>query len=50
MAEKIKQEQSSAEKKDESITLTEKIVAAFLIGYVIALIWLTGSSHWLGIW
>jgi hypothetical protein len=50
MAEEIKQEKLAAEKKDDSITLTEKIVTAVLIGYVIALIWLTGSSHWLGIW
>jgi hypothetical protein len=42
MAEEIKQE--------FSITLTEKIVMVVLIGYVIALIWLVGSSHWLGIW
>jgi len=32
------------------MTLTEKIVTAVLIGYVISLIWLAGSSHWFGIW
>ncbi|MGD0169249.1 MAG: hypothetical protein ABSE54_05965 [Smithella sp.] len=42
MAEEIKQ--------DPSITLTEKIVTVVLIGYVIALIWLAGSSQWFGIW
>ena len=42
MAEEIKQK--------PSITLTEKIVMVVLIGYVISLIWLVGSKHWLGIW
>lgn len=50
MAEERKKEKPAAEKKDEPITLKEKIVTAVLIGYVISLIWLTGSSHWLGIW
>lgn len=46
----VKQEQPAAEKKDAPITLTEKIVTAILIAYVISLIWLAGSSHWFGIW
>jgi hypothetical protein len=50
MAEKTKQQQPAAEKKDSPATLTEKIAAALLIGYVISLIWLAGSSHWYGIW
>jgi len=50
MAEEIKQEQPGAAKKDGPMTLTEKIVTAGLIAYVISLIWLAGSSHWFGIW
>jgi hypothetical protein len=50
MAEEIKQEQPSAEQKDGPMTLTEKIVTAILIAYVISLIWLAGSSHWYNIW
>jgi len=42
MAEEIKQK--------PSINLTEKIATVVLIGYVISLIWLAGSSHWFGIW
>ncbi len=37
-------------KNKPPITLTEKIATALLIAYVISLIWLAGSSHWLGIW
>jgi uncharacterized ion transporter superfamily protein YfcC len=52
MVEEINQKQptSSDEKKDAPMTLTEKIVTAILIAYVISLIWLAGSSHWYGIW
>jgi len=50
MVEEINKEQLNADKNDAPATLTEKIVAALLIGYVISLIWLTGSSHWFGIW
>jgi len=50
MGEEIKQEQPSAEQKDGPMTLTEKIVTAVLIAYLISLIWLAGSSHWYGIW
>jgi hypothetical protein len=50
MVEEKKQEQSAPEKKDEPITLTEKIVTIVLIAYLISLIWLAGSSHWFGIW
>jgi len=49
MAEEIKQEQAD-EKKDQPITLTEKIVTVLLIAYLISLIWLAGSSHWFNIW
>ncbi|MBN1365663.1 MAG: hypothetical protein JW976_12710 [Syntrophaceae bacterium] len=53
MAEEIKQEEPAAEdkeKQEQPMTLTEKIVTAILIAYVISLIWLAGSSHWFGIW
>jgi hypothetical protein len=50
MAEEIKQGQPDAAKIDGPMTLTEKIVTAVLIAYVISLIWLAGSSHWFGIW
>jgi hypothetical protein len=52
MTEESKQDQPAAEnnKDNEPITLTEKIVTAILIAYVISLIWLAGSSHWFGIW
>ncbi len=50
MAEEKKQDQSPPEKKDAPMTLTEKIVTAVLIAYLISLIWLAGSSHWFGIW
>ena len=50
MVEEIKQKQPDTEKKDGPMTLTEKIVTGVLIGYVISLIWLAGSSHWFGIW
>ncbi len=53
MTEEMKQEQPAVEnkeKQEQPITLTEKIVTVILIGYVISLIWLAGSSHWFGIW
>jgi uncharacterized ion transporter superfamily protein YfcC len=53
MTEEIKQKKPVAESKEEKeqpITLTQKIVVAVLIGYVISLIWLVGSKYWLGIW
>ncbi|MGP8154647.1 MAG: hypothetical protein ACLQBQ_11025 [Smithella sp.] len=53
MAEEIKQKQPVADNKEEQeppITLTEKIATVVLIGYLISLIWLAGSSHWFGIW
>jgi hypothetical protein len=37
-------------KQEPSPTLTEKITTVIIICYLIALIWLTGSQHWLGIW
>lgn len=50
MVGEINKEQQAADKNEAPATLTEKIVAAILIGYVIALIWLAGSSHWYNIW
>lgn len=52
MTEEIKQEQPAVNNNDkkEPITLTEKIATVVLIGYLISLIWLAGSSHWFGIW
>jgi len=38
------------EKQESSPILTEKIATVIIICYVIALIWLTGSKNWLGIW
>jgi len=37
-------------KQEPPLTLKEKIVIAVLTAYIIALIWLAGSSHWFGIW
>lgn len=53
MADEIKKDQPAPEnneKQDQPMTLTEKIVTAILIAYVISLIWLAGSSHWFNIW
>jgi uncharacterized ion transporter superfamily protein YfcC len=53
MTEEIKRERPATENKEKQeppITLTQKIVVAVLIGYLISLIWLVGSKYWLGIW
>lgn len=50
MVEEINKEQPSVEKNDQPPTLTEKIAILVIIGYIISLIWLAGSSHWYNIW
>ena len=53
MTEEIKQERLATENKEKQeppMTLTQKIVVAVLIGYLISLVWLVGSKYWLGIW
>lgn len=50
MSEKVSHKQPAAEEKNLPLTLTEKTSIVVIIGYLISLIWLAGSSHWYGIW
>ncbi len=50
MAEQVNHKQPATGEKNPPLTLAEKISIVVIIGYLISLIWLAGSSHWYGIW